>query len=120
MLRRDTGQLDRLVRKATSLLGQELEALMSVVDKRTLSKLISIKLLDNLIYVWIIKVSVCLSVYLSRGGKERSVTFIVAMLSFTVRSWLRMVACLFVRPVIWYLQVVPRLVMFYAFISSPC
>lgn len=42
---RDTGRMDRLVRKASSVVGVEMEILMSVVEKRILSKLMSI--MDN-------------------------------------------------------------------------
>ncbi len=42
---RDVGRLDRLVRKAGSVVGEELENLTSVSDKRCLNKLLTI--LDN-------------------------------------------------------------------------
>ncbi|KAK0148991.1 RNA-directed DNA polymerase from mobile element jockey [Merluccius polli] len=43
--KRDAGRLDRLVRKAGSVVGAELECITSVSDKRTLNKLLNI--LDN-------------------------------------------------------------------------
>ena len=43
--KRDAGQLERLVRKAGSVVGAELECITSVSDKRTLSKLLTI--MDN-------------------------------------------------------------------------
>ena len=43
--KRDAGRLDRLVRKAGSVVGAELESITSVAEKRTLSKLLTI--MDN-------------------------------------------------------------------------
>ena len=43
--KRDAGRLDRLVRKAESVVGTELEALTTTAEKRTLSRLDSI--MDN-------------------------------------------------------------------------
>ena len=43
--KRDAGRLDRLVRKAGSVVGAELESIASVAEKRTLSKLLTI--MDN-------------------------------------------------------------------------
>ncbi len=40
--KRDAGRLDRLVRKAGSVVGMELEALSTTTEKRTLSRLDSI------------------------------------------------------------------------------
>lgn len=43
--KRDTGRLDRLVRRAGSVVGTELDSLVTVAERRTLDKLLSI--LDN-------------------------------------------------------------------------
>ena len=40
--KRDAGRLDRLVRKAGSVAGVELESLTSVAEKRAVSKLLSV------------------------------------------------------------------------------
>lgn len=40
--KRDTGRLERLVRRAGSVIGMELESLTSVAEKRTLNRLVSI------------------------------------------------------------------------------
>ncbi|KAL6109546.1 uncharacterized protein ACO6RY_12648 [Pungitius sinensis] len=43
--KKDAGRLDRLVKKAGSVVGAELECITSVADKRTLTKLLTI--MDN-------------------------------------------------------------------------
>ena len=45
--KRDAGRLDRLVRKAGSIVGSELEAFTTAAEKRTLSRLNSIMDNDN-------------------------------------------------------------------------